>query len=77
MARKVKVKAARSKKQRLVSQYRKASAERRRLVNYLKAADGVLSGAEKALLREFAQLAKQKRDRLRRAIEQQSATHAA
>jgi hypothetical protein len=77
MARKVEVKKTLSRKQRLVSQYRKASAERRRLVNYLKAADGVLSEAEKALLREFAQLAKRKCDRLRRAIEQQSATHAA
>ena len=67
----------RSKKQRLMSEYRRALAERRRLVNYLKAATGVLSTAEEALLREFAKLAKRKCDRLRRAIHQHSTEHAA
>jgi hypothetical protein len=77
MARKVKAKASRSKKQRLLSDHRKAVAERRKLANYLKAANGILPDADRALLLEFAQIAKRKCDRLRRAIRQDSTKHAA
>ena len=77
MARKVKAKDSRSKKQRLLNQYAKAAAERRRLLNYLKAAAGILSKPERELLLEFAEIAKRKCDRLRRAIRQHSARHAA
>jgi hypothetical protein len=77
MARKVKVKVSRIKKQRLLSEYKKAAAERSKLVNYLKAATGILSEPERKLLLEFAQIARRKCDRLRRAIRQQSAQDAA
>jgi hypothetical protein len=77
MARKVKVKVSRTKRQRLLSDYKKALAERRSLVNYLKAATGVLSEPERELLMEFALIARRKCDRLRRAIRQQSAQDAA
>ena len=77
MGRKVKVKDSGSKKQQLQSEYRKAVAERRRLANYLKAARGILSKAERNLLLEFAEIAEQKCQRLRRAIRQHSARHAA
>ena len=72
-----KIKASRSKKQRLLADYKKALAERRRLVNYLKSSSGILSKAEQSLLVEFAQLAKKKCERLRRAIEHNSNQHAA
>jgi hypothetical protein len=77
MASKVKVRVSRTKKQRLLNEYKKAVAERRTLVNYLKAATGILSKAERELLLEFAQIARRKSDRLRRAIRQQSAQDAA
>jgi hypothetical protein len=77
MARKVKVQISQIKKQRLLSEYKKAVAERRRLVDYLKAASRILSKPEQDLLLEFAQIAKRKCDRLRRAIRQQSAQDAA
>jgi hypothetical protein len=77
MARKVKVKASRSKKQQLQSEYRSAIAERLRLVNYLKDASKILSKPERELLLEFTQIARRKCDRLRRAIRQHSARHAA
>jgi hypothetical protein len=77
MARKVKVRASRSKKQQLQSEYRNAVAERRRLVNYLKAASSILSKPEQELLLEFAEISKRKCDRLRKAIRQHSASHAA
>jgi hypothetical protein len=77
MARKVKVKVSRTKKQRLLNEYKKAVDERRRLVNYLKAASSILSRPEHELLLEFAQIARRKCDRLRRAIRQHSARHAA
>jgi hypothetical protein len=77
MAQKVKVKASRSRKQQLLNEHRRAAAERRTLAKYLKAAGGMLSKAERELLSEFVELAKQKCDRLRRAIRQRSASHAA
>jgi hypothetical protein len=77
MARKVKVKVSRTKMQRLQNEYKKALIERRRLVNYLKAATGILSEPERQLLLEFAQIARRKCDRLRRAIRQHGARHAA
>lgn len=77
MARKVKVKGSRAKKQRLLGEYKKAAAERRMLANYLKAASKILSKPERELLLEFVQIAKRKCDRLRRAIRQHSARHAA
>jgi hypothetical protein len=77
MARKVKVKDSRSRKQQLQSDYRKAVAERRMLANYLKAANGILSKAERELLSEFAEIAERKCQRLRRAIHQHSARNAA
>ena len=77
MARKVKVKVSRTKKHRLLNAYKKAVAERRRLVNYLKAASSFLSKPEQELLLEFAGIARRKCDRLRRAIRQHSARHAA
>jgi hypothetical protein len=67
MARKSKV-TLRAKKQRLQSEYRKALAERRRLISYLSAAEGILSKPEMALLADFAEIAKQKCDRLKRAL---------
>jgi len=72
-----KVKASHAKKQRLLSEYKKAVAERRRLVNYLKAASRILSKLERELLLEFAEIAERKCDRLRRAIRQHSARDAA
>ena len=72
-----KMKASRSKKQRLLNDYKKALAERRRLMNYLKAGTGILSKAEQGLLMQFLQLAKKKCDRLRRAVDQYSSRHAA
>ena len=77
MARKGKVKASRSKKLRLLSEYKEAVAERRRLVTYLKAAKGILSTGELELLSDFAQIAKRKCDRLRRAMQRHSSEHAA
>jgi hypothetical protein len=77
MARKVKVKVSRTEKQRLLSEYKKAVDERRRLVNYLKAASSILSRPEQELLLEFVQIARRKCDRLRRAVRQHSARHAA
>ena len=77
MGRKVKAKASRSKKQRLLSEHRRAAAERRKLTNYLKAANGILSSADRGLLLDFAQIARRKCDRLRRAIHQDSSKHAA
>jgi len=65
------------KEARLLSEYKKAAAERSKLVNYLKAATGILSEPERKLLLEFAQIARRKCDRLRRAIRQQSAQDAA
>ena len=64
-------------RQRLLREYKKAVAQRQVLANYLKAATGILPKADQDLLSEFAQLAKQKCDRLRKAIRQHSATHAA
>ena len=58
-------------------EHKKAVAERLRLISYLKAAHGILSKAERELLSEFAQIAKRKCDRLRRAIHQHSSEHAA
>jgi len=77
MARKGKVKASRSRKQQLLNEHKRAAVERRVLARYLKAADGALPKAERELLLEFLELAKQKCDRLRRAIRQRSASHAA
>jgi hypothetical protein len=77
MARKVKVRVSRTKKQRLLNEYKKAVAERRMLVNYLNGTTGILSKAERELLLEFTQIARRKCDRLRRAIRQHSARHAA
>jgi hypothetical protein len=77
MARRVKVKVSPSRKLQLENDYRKAVAERRRIADYLKAASGFISKDELALLLEFAQLAKKKCDRLRRAIRQHSGRHAA
>ena len=77
MARKMKVKLSRTKKQRLQNQYRRALAERRKIASYLKAAAGILTQAEQDLLLEFLQIAKRKCDRLRRAIQQLSSQHAA
>jgi hypothetical protein len=47
------------------------------LANYLKAANGILSKAERELLSEFAEIAERKCQRLRRAIHQHSARNAA
>jgi hypothetical protein len=77
MARKVKVNPSRSKRQRLLTEYKKAVAERQALASYLKAATGILPNADQELLSQFAQLAKRKCDRLRRAIRQHSGKHAA
>jgi hypothetical protein len=77
MASKVKVKDSRSKKQKLMSEYRKAAAEHRRLTKYLKATAGLVSKAERSLLLDFAELARQKCERLRRAIRQHTARDAA
>jgi hypothetical protein len=77
MAQKIKVKGSHAKKRRLLSEYKKAVAERRRLVNYLKGASRILSKPEQELLLEFAEILKRKCDRLRRAIRQHSARHAA
>ena len=74
---KVKVKASRSKKERLIKEYKKAVAERRMLLTYLKAATGVLTTPERELLLEFAQIARRKCDRLRREIQQNYGKHAA
>jgi hypothetical protein len=77
MASKVKVKDSRSKKQKLMREYRKAAAEHRRLTKYLEADGSILSKAERNLLLEFADLARQKCERLRRAIRQHAARDAA
>jgi hypothetical protein len=77
MARKVRAKISPSRKLQLQNDYRKAVAERRRLTDYLKAAAEILSKDEMALLLEFAQLAKRKCDRLRRAIRENTDRHAA
>jgi hypothetical protein len=67
--------ATRSKKPRALKGYKNAIAEYRRLVNYLKAAIGVLPKAECELLCEFAEISKKKCERLRRALERQSGKH--
>jgi hypothetical protein len=77
MARKIRAKPSRTRKQRLQAEYRKAAAEMRRLKRYLDAATGVLSKPELQLLLEFAEIAQRKCDRLRRAIHNASASHAA
>jgi hypothetical protein len=77
MARKVRVTVSRSKKRRLLTEYKEAVAERRRLVTYLKAAKGILSKGELELLSDFAQIAKRKCDRLRRAMQRHTSKHAA
>ena len=77
MARKVSARSSRAAKQRLQNEYKRAVAERRRLVSYLKAATGILTKDEMDLLSEFAQIAKRKCDRLRKAVQQRSTRHAA
>lgn len=72
-----KTQGSRAKKERLLSEYKKANAERRRILNYLKATEAVLAKPERDLLSEFLQLAKRRCDRLRRAIQQSSNQHAA
>ena len=58
----------RSKKPRLLKDYRSALLEYRRLANYLRGATGALSKAEFDLLVEFAEISKRKCQRLRRAL---------
>ena len=65
-----KTKSSRTAKQRLQQEYRAAVAEYHRITNYLKAATGILSKPERELLKEFAQLAKRKQERLLKAINQ-------
>jgi hypothetical protein len=79
MAREVKVKVTVSRlaNQRLLKEYKEAVAEHRRLGNYLKTADSILSKAERELLQDFVQIAKRKSDRLRRVIRERSPGHAA
>lgn len=57
-----------TKKQRFWREYRAAVSEYHRLTNYLIAARRVLTGPERALLVEFADLAKRKSARLRRVV---------
>jgi hypothetical protein len=66
---------ARSKKSHALKDYKNALAEYRRLMNYLKAAIGVLAKAECDLLAEFAEISNKKCERLRRAVERQSGKH--
>jgi len=60
--------AARTEKQRLRRQYRKAAAEYHLLRRYLNAARGILTGPERSLLLNYAELAKRKYERLRRRV---------
>jgi hypothetical protein len=58
-----------SKKSRLVRDYKKCVAEYRRVVKYLTAAVEALSKAECELLLEFAEIAKARCERSRRALD--------
>jgi hypothetical protein len=55
--------------------HKSAIVEYRRLTTYLKAATGILPKAECDLLCEFAEISKQKCQRLRRALDRQSGKH--
>jgi len=59
-----KKRSSRTAKQCLQKEYRAAVAEYHRITNYLKAATGILSKPQRELLKEFAQLAKRKQERL-------------
>jgi hypothetical protein len=67
--------AVRSNKPCALKDYKNASAEYRRLMNYLKAATSVLPKAECELLSEFAEISKRKCQRLRRALDRQPVKH--
>jgi hypothetical protein len=63
------------RKPRVLREYKDAVAEHRLLSSYLKAATRVLPKPECGLLAEFAQISKQKCQRLKKALDQPSGKH--
>ena len=67
--------ATRLRKPRALREYKDAVVEYRLLSSYVKAASKVLPNAERELLAEFAQISKQKCQRLKKTLDRSSGKH--